>query len=146
MRTRDREWLRTGTPPSFDTAASWTKEELLVANLLNKNGFSIQRVEPSKEFRERRCDCLLNGEKWEIKAPRGNGYLTIYNQFKKVVYGSSNVPNPQSDKLIISNVVSDMPMLKMAKGVQRTFEENAFLEISEVLLCDKGGELWRLKR
>ena len=90
-------------------------------------------------------------EDWEFKAPEGNGYLTIKNQLKSVLYGNDHsVLNPKSDKIVISNVRSDMTMDDMINGLSVAIDPDEGLSpeelesLSEVILLDRNGEMVRI--
>ena len=127
-------------------ADDWDEYEIKVADFLAGCGFEVDGVNSSKKFRDRKADFFLNGQSWEMKNPRGSGYLTVNNQFKKAVKGGGKVTNPQSDKLLISNFASELTKDDLIDGVNRVFEANEWLEIKEVLILDKEDGLLRMKR
>lgn len=146
MSTRDRQWLYDGTIPEVHHSNDWTDAEKLSADILGSIGFKVDPISRSLEFKNRKPDFSLNGIDWEMKNPTGNGFLTVYNQFKKAVYGSSNTVNPQSDKLIITNVDNNMTFKELVDGVNRVLEENAFPEIKEIIALGRDGEFLRWNR
>ncbi len=146
MSTRDRQWLYDGTVPEVKYDEEWNKAEKISADLLGSIGFGITPIRRSLKFKERKPDFLLNGVKWEMKNPTGNGFLTVYNQFKKAVYGSSNTVNPQSDKLIVTNIDNNMTFEELVSGVELVLEEDAFLEIKEIIALGRNKEFFRWKR
>lgn len=83
-----------------------------------------------------------------MKHPANTGYLPIWNQFKKAVCGKSrHVRNPQSDKLVISNIRSKEDLDSMREHVLNVANDeiDTFPEIKEVLLVSK-DETRRIKR
>lgn len=147
MGTRDREWLYSGKNPPVNYDPEWVEWERKAADALACNGFSIEYIERS--VFERKPDFFLNGEKWEMKNPENPGYMPIWNQFKSAVCGKKtrNIRNPQSDKLVISNVRSNEDLDSMAAHVLAVADDeiDTFPEIKEVLLVSAQGAR-RIKR
>lgn len=102
--------------------------------------------------KDRRPDAEIGGSSYEIKNPKGAGYLTVYNQVKSNIYGENkHYVNPQSDKIVISNVRSSMTMDKMLRDVVKMInrEEGFVIEgfdlMTEILVVDKAGSIRRIK-
>ncbi len=144
--TRDPRWLWSGELPKVEYDPEWVDWERETADALAANGFAVEPIRRS--LAERRPDFRLNGIEWEMKNPKNAGYLPIWNQFKKSVFGKAHrVRNPQSDRLVISNVRSGEDLDVMASHVREVAndEKDTFPEIKEVLLVSKDG-IRRLKR
>lgn len=108
IETRDWGWLWKGEDCKLIEDPEWNENEKETAALLRNQGFNIEYIQRSLEYHQRRADFNLNGVKWEMKNPIGNGYLVVRNQFKKAVLGNANVVNPQSERLVISNVGNNL--------------------------------------
>ena len=79
-----------------------------------------------------------------MKNPAGNTDKTVKNQMKKAV--GKEAGTAQSDRLIISNVRSDRSVEQMVIDVKSLFEDGRFVEISEVLIVGRDGDIVRVKR
>lgn len=158
--TRDWHWLYTGQAPRphYENARLLQQirdkrpHEEKMADLLSAHGFRVEMVDAAQGANGRVADSMIGNSTWEFKAPRGNGFLTIKNQLKSNLYGNDHSTlNPQSDKVVISNVRSNMTMSDMIKGLQvaldpeqgLSFEELAAL--NEVILLDKDGAMLRVQ-
>lgn len=149
MSARDRGWLQRGGVLDYSLAegAEPDQTERSVGGILGGHGMRVVFQPRSLTLGDRRADTVINGSKWEIKSPRGKGYLTILNQFKSVVFGENkHVRNPQASRVVISNVRSALSLEEMAEGVRRAFESNEYPEVVEVLLVSKDEGLMRLKK
>ena len=146
MDSRDRDWLQTGKACGVGADSEWNADESATAALLSRQGFAVEGIARSLKYRDRKPDFMLNGVPWEMKNPKGNGFMTIRNQFKKAVYGSSDIVNPQSQKLVISNVGNAMDFGRLCDEIDKVFSEGAFLEIAEVIAVGRDGELVRRSR
>lgn len=143
---RDWTWLYSGKMNKrrrFKCDPEWEKHEKDTAEILFEHGFGIDHIKRSYEFRQRKADTFLNGEKWEMKSPQGAGYMSIHNTLKKAVFGSSKqrVRNPQSSRLVISNLRSTMTLDEMEHYLRETENDpfETFPEIKEVLLVSNEG-------
>ena len=157
VRTRDWHWLYTGKGPAYKAEEGanpdeWEKE---VGRILReRNGLSVVFRRRSLLERDRRADTQIGGASYEIKNPTGTNPLCIHNQVKKNLYGSGRkkVLNPQSDRLIISNVRSDLSfeeLVLQSESVLSGRTELALEElncIKEIIIVDKNGIIKRLKR
>ena len=144
--TRDWGWLWGNKTCELKEDPEWNNDEKKTASLLRDQGFNVEYNERSLRFRERRADFNLNGAKYEMKNPTGNGYLVVCNQFKKAVKGNSNIVNPQSDRLVISNVGNDLPYETLINKIKKVFADGDYPEIIEVIALDRTGKICRLKR
>lgn len=68
-----------------------------------------------------------------------------------MLYGNDHsMPNPQSDRVVISNVRSSMTMDDMLRGLLVAIDQDEGLKpeelelLSEVILLDKSGEMKRI--
>ena len=119
----------------------WEVRDALVLAKLGKHvSFRAQQ----KGLFVRTSDVFVDGVRCEFKNPKGNGYLTIHNQVKSTLYGEkSHVLNPQSSRILISNVRSEMTMQDMEKGLARVLSGETGLtthelsEIKEITLLDE---------
>lgn len=158
MNRRDREWLRTGrrpgvryTPPELrDVILAERDHEAKTADRLDMAGFPVEMREATGEYRDRTADSMIQGTSWEFKAPKGSGYLSVYNQLKSALYGNDkHLINPQSDRIVISGVRTSMSLEDMERGLRvaldpergLTPEERA--RITQVLLVDEEGNTRR---
>ena len=144
--TRDWGWVWSGKTCKLKEDPEWNDNEKEAASLLRDQGFNVEFNKRSLRLHDRRADFNLNGVSWEMKNPTGNGYLTVHNQFKKAVMGSSNITNPQSERIVISNVGNEMPFETLISKIKTVFENGEFTEISEVIALDRTGKMCRLKR
>ena len=117
--------------------------ELLVAEALSSHGCNVLFRKRSLFDYDRRCDSLLNNVRWELKNPRGNGFLTVHNQLLNNLYGQDkHFLNPQSSRVVISNVRSDMSIEFMQESLERALSGRSGLSntelacIHEVVLVD----------
>ena len=84
-----------------------------------------------------------------MKNPTGNGYLTVHNQLVHVLYGQDKHHlNPQSSRVIISNVRSSLTMDDMKSGLERALSGESGLSEPEiaclhsvVLIDPKAGKM-----
>jgi hypothetical protein len=68
------------------------KHELrTVVFLSEKCGYNIELLPPSQRKGDKTPDMIMNGLKWEMKAPRGKGRWLIENTLQKSVKQSPNV-------------------------------------------------------
>lgn len=144
--TRDPRWLWFGEEPRVGYDPEWVEYENETAGILGRHGFVVDPIPRSME--RRRPDFALNGVEWEMKHPAHPGYMPVWNQFKKAVCGKSlHVRNPQSDKLVISNVRSGEDVDAIVGHVLDVAndEKDAFPEIKEVLVVSEKG-IRRVKR
>ncbi|MDM8270549.1 hypothetical protein [Thermophilibacter provencensis] len=153
IETRDPEWFRTGKVPAYreESGASPDKFERACGELLRSNGLPVEfrktRGDQPGGFRRRTSDTFIKGVAWEMKNPAGNGHLTVWNQFKSAVYGNDKkTPNPQSDKLIISNVRSEKTFGQMVDDARKVLDDGEFPEITEVIIVGRDGSMRRLER
>jgi hypothetical protein len=144
--TRDWGWVWNGKICKLKEDPEWNNNEKKAASLLRDQGFNVEYNKRSLRSHDRRADFNLNGVAWEMKNPTGNGYLTVHNQFKKAVMGSSNIANPQSERIVISNVGNEMSFETLIGKIKTVFENGEFTEISEVIALDRTGKMCRLKR
>lgn len=155
VETRDWHWLYTGNPPAFkcDKDADPDEFELEVGKILReKCGFNLEFK--ARSLKDRRADALIGRNKYELKNPEGAIPLTIHNQVKKNFYGSrkQKVYNPQSDRVIISNVRSNLSfneMIRQAKEVlagETGFSADELSGLTEIMIVDRSGRTRRLKR
>ena len=145
--TRDFKWLyRSDYTCKLIEDPEWNDNEVKTATLLRDQGFNVVYNERSLQHNDRRADFNLNGIAYEMKNPTGNGYLCVYNQFKKAVLGNAYLTNPQSDKLVISNVGNDISYEILIEKIKKVYDEGAFPEIIEVIAVDRTGKISRLKR
>lgn len=140
MNTRDRRWLKTGTPcfRTKERGARPEKKERDVATCLLMQGFNVRfaRERPPKK----RFDAWLNGERYEFKVPEAYNEKTVKNQFKKAL-------GKGTDKLLISATKNGASLEDLASDVRQLFNEGEFAEIREVLLLSADGEVtMRVKR
>ena len=88
VETRDWHWLYTGKVPKVTYESEALRvdmeenrsHESSTIRLLSKNGFAVDARESSKLHRTRIADTLIGSQKWELKSPEGNSFLTIKNQ------------------------------------------------------------------
>lgn len=153
IETRDPEWFKTGKVPAYrsESGAAPDEFERKCGDLLRSNGIPVEFRKTMGDqpggFRRRTSDTFIKGVAWEMKNPAGNGHLTVWNQFKSAVYGNDKrIPNPQSDKLIISNVRSEKTVEQMVEDAQRVLDDGDFPEITEVVIVGRDGSMRRLKR
>lgn len=140
---RDPDWLF-GDEIAYEIAklAEPDDSEREVASILASGGIKPVFQPRSLSYMDRRADTLINGEKWEFKNPQGNGKLTVYNQFKSVVYGKNkHERNPQASNLVISNVRCEMDFEKMVSDVESVMSSGEFPEIKNVLVVSKDGKI-----
>ena len=109
-------------------------------------------VDAAQGTKGRIADSLIGADGWEFKSPEGNGFLTIKNQLKSNLYGNDHSTlNPQSDKVVISNVRSSMTLDDMVRGLDVALDPEQGLSpeeldaLSEVILLDKNGGMLRIK-
>ena len=121
--------------------------ELLVAEVLSCHGCNVIFRKRSLFDYDRRCDSLINNVRWELKNPRGSGYLTIHNQLLNNLYGQDkHFLNPQSSRVVISNVRSDMSIEFMQESLERALSGESGLSDAElacihaVVLVDYGDK------
>lgn len=140
MDTRDREWVWSGIPsknPSIADGATPDEWESKVADILWDNGLVADFQPRSLGLNDRRADTLVNGSKWEFKNPTGNNPLTVFNQFKSVVFGQNkHVRNPQADSVIISNVRSTISAPELVRQAHEVLAAGEFPEVRHVLIVD----------
>lgn len=153
IETRDPEWFRTGKVPEYraESGASPDEFERRCGELLRSIGLPVEFRKTIGDqpggFRKRTSDTYIKNVAWEMKNPSGDGYLTVWNQFKSAVYGNDKrTPNPQSDRLIISNVRCKKTVEQMAEDAQKVFDDGDFPEITEVIVVGTDGTMRRLKR
>lgn len=153
--TRDWHWLYTGKGPKYkaDDAADPDQWEQMAGEILRLQcGLNV--VFKTRSLKDRRADTLIGGVKYEFKNPKGSMPLTIHNQVKKNLYGSrkKKVLNPQSDRLVISNVRSNLQFDEMVRQAEEVmtgitgFNDEELSRISEIVILDKTGKMRRLKR
>ena len=107
--------------------------EINLARFISRLGCDIVFLERSLFDHDRRCDSLVNGLRWEMKNPTGNGYLTIHNQLIHVLYGQDKHHlNPQSSRVLISNVRSTLTMEDMKSGLERALSGESGLTEAEI--------------
>lgn len=160
VESRDFRWLNTGREADWDSEAgsSPSPEDEEVGRLLGSIGFSGTLCRASAVYRDRRQDALLRGPggatvPWEFKNPSGSGKLTVWNQFKSVLYGNDKrTLNVQCDRVVIDNVRSDMTFERMCADVERILsgsDEGWRLEhvdlIREVMVLDRSGAVRRYR-
>lgn len=80
-------------------------------------------------------DIEVNGEKWEIKSPVGNGKYTIQRQFQRAAKQSQNV--------IIDARQTRIHIARVRREV--AYQANLAKSIKQVLLIEKTGKVVRLK-
>ena len=146
---RNRDWVYGKKPGSItkEEGAEPDDCELKVASLVASHGLDVKFKRRSLEYKQRRADTRINGLRWEFKNPRGNGKLTVYNQFKSVIFGENkHERNPQAPRLVISNVRSSMSFEALVKDAQDVLWSGEFPEITEVLAIGPNGEMRRIKK
>lgn len=146
IKTRDWGWLWNGKTCKLIEDPEWNKNERATASILRNQGFNVEYIQRSLGEHQRRADFNLNGVKYEMKNPTGNGFLVVYNQFKKAVLGNAYVVNPQSERLVISNVGNKLSYETLIEKIKNVYEEGSFTEITEVIAVDRTGKICRLKR
>lgn len=155
IETRDWHWLYTGKGPAFkaDESADPDEWELEAGKILReKCGFRVEFK--ARSLKDRRADIVIDGKKYEMKNPEGSMPLTVHNQVKKDLYGSrkQKVLNPQSDRIVISNVRSGIEfgeMVRQAKevlGGYTGFNDEELGCINEIVILDRSGRMRRIKR
>lgn len=153
-RKRNIGWLRDNeiSKETIQEGAHPDDAELQLSKILRKNGFSVDFLKPSKLYKVRTADSYLNRRKWEFKNPIGNGKLNIVNQIKKNIYGKrkNGEPNLQSDRLVISNVNSDMTFERICDDVEKILKGDDPMFViediglmKEILVVDKSGKMKR---
>ena len=145
---RDPNWLF-GDVISYDVAlgASPDDVESRLADLLCSAGIKAEFQPRSVEHKARRADVLINDDKWEFKNPTGNSKMTVFNQFKSVVFGENkHERNPQAGKLVLSNVRSDLEYEEMCSNAQAVLKAGEFPEITDVLVVGKDGRARLLQK
>lgn len=65
--------------------------ELKTAQVLASYGFDVYFIVKSERERENSADCMINGEKWEIKSPNANHTKTIRKNIKEARKQSKNI-------------------------------------------------------
>ncbi len=160
VETRDWHWLYTGEVPQPHYESEWLLNQIrakrpheeMMANLLSELGLRVDMVDAAQGSKGRIADSTIGRERWEFKAPTGNGFLTIKNQLKSNLYGNDHSTlRPQSDKVVISNVRSSMTMDDMIRGLNVALDPEQGLrpeeleKITEVILLDKNGRMLRKK-
>lgn len=145
--TRDSGWLRTGK-----ASRSWAKEkgarpdkkERASARLLEKHGLIIDFKKPIDTTGKRTADATIADVKWEMKNPEGSSSKAVKNQLKSAV--GTRGKEQQCERVVISNVASDLSFSELCKQAEDLIDENRFVEIVEILIVDKEGEVRRYRR
>lgn len=146
---RNNSWVYRKEPGSIssDPGATPDEVEMAAAKLVSSHGLDVVFKPRSLKHKQRRADTRIGKLRWEIKSPAGNGKLTVYNQFKSVVYGENkHERNPQAPRVVISNVRSDMSFSKMVEDAEKVMESGEFPEIIEALILGRDGEIRRIKK
>lgn len=156
VETRDWRWLYEGRPPEYSAELGATPDEWekRTGELLRGNGLCVEFRKRSLENRDRRSDTLIDGIKYELKNPSGSGELSVHNQIKKNLYGTgkSKILNPQSSRVVISNVRSVLSfeeLIEQAEDVlsgATRFTEEELACIDEIVILDKSGKMRRVKK
>ena len=60
--------------------------ELKTAGALAKHGYTVEFVRRSEEQRAKSADALINGELWEMKAPRSDKASAVDKNVRKVLH------------------------------------------------------------
>lgn len=145
---RDPNWLF-GDVVSYGIApgASPDDAESRLADLLCSVGIKAEFQPRSIEHKARRADVLINNDKWEFKNPTGNSKMTVFNQFKSVVFGENkHERNPQAGKLVLSNVRSNLEYEEMCSSALAVLKAGEFPEITDVLVVGKDGRARLLQK
>lgn len=156
IETRDWHWLYTGESPkvSKEKGAEPEDHELQVAELLSKNGLRVEFKKRSLLNHDRRADSLIGNKKHEFKNPEGNSPLCVHNQIKKNLYGSGKkkILNPQSDRVIISNVRNDLSFDELVSQANDVLSGKTDLPtegldyMKEIIIVDRSGKMRRIKK
>ncbi len=65
--------------------------EFQTVKLLLAQGYNIELIPPSQIKGLRMPDIIMNGMRWEIKAPQGNGKYTVQNTIQNAARQSCNI-------------------------------------------------------
>ena len=113
----------------------WEKRTALI---LASAGHRIRFLKEIDKNRRRRSDIKLNGLNFELKNPTGDSGNTIQNQLLNNFYGNDGETfNPQSSRLVISNVRSSMSMLDMERGLAKVLSGNSRISSKELDYMDE---------
>lgn len=96
--------------------------EFRTAMALKNAGYRVEFVKKSNNKFERTPDCLVDGELWELKAPKApnaravqrNVYRAL-EQADRVVFDARRM-KPMSDAAILREIKKWLPKLKSCKG------------------------------
>jgi len=76
---------------TLEPGATPEKSELKTAAFFANLGYDIKLLKPIDQDHVQSPDILMNGEKWEIKCPRGRGKYLIQNTLHSALHQSPNV-------------------------------------------------------
>ena len=93
-------------------------------------------IEIIKETNEKTPDFEINGEKWELKSPRGKGKNNIRNNL--------NAAKRQSVNIIFDSRYSKIKQEKIDRELDRYFR--IMKRIQRLVIIKKGGGVVELKR
>ena len=146
---RNKEWVydKKSGKVTVEEFATPDDYEMSSAEIISNHGYDVEFKARSLDYKKRIADTVINGVKVEFKNPCGNGYLTVYNQFKSTVFGENkHERNPQASVIAISNLRSEMSVEKIINDSISVFESNEFPEIKEIIAVDKNGNIARINK
>ena len=112
------------------------KHEFLVAKIFSEQGKSVTFLPASNISGVHQPDFLIDGEKWELKSPKGSSRRTLQN----------NIHKAQSQS---KNIIIDLHRIKLDEQKcisQISFEFEKRKSINKILIITKKNEIIDLKR
>ena len=110
--------------------------EFETARVLAHAGYVVEFIRKSERDRETTADCLINGERWELKAPKSGKMLAIEKNLKRA--------SRQSDKVVFdSRRMKYIPDDAIERELIRKAEINKSLD--KVMFVNRHGKIVDIK-
>ena len=102
-----------------DEGANVWPHEMLTAEALAAAGYKLRFLRRSMELRARSADLLIDGELWEMKAPRSDKPRAIDKNIRKALHQASCVVFDSRRMKRIPDAVVERELRKSALGLKR---------------------------
>lgn len=109
--------------------------ELDTAKALARAGYNVEFIKKSNVPHEKTADCYIDGERWEMKAPKASNARAVQRNLRRALQQASRLifdgrrMKPMTDKQILHEIDKWLPMFKACKQLKYVNREGEILDI-----------------